>query len=79
MTAVPVPARVYDTEAAALADVAKIDGVLGLPNPGATTWAVPAQRWDGRWFIVCPCYNGYSVDGLTGTFDPDMNSWPEVP
>jgi hypothetical protein len=74
-----VPARVYETEADALTDVATIDAALGYPLPGATTWAEPVQRWDGKWWIVCPCYNGHNIDGLIGTFDPDANAWPEVP
>ena len=74
-----VPARIYDTEADALVDVATIDAFLGFPKPGATTWAVPTQRWDGKWYVVCPCYNGHNVEGLIGEFDADMNLWPEVP
>lgn len=74
-----LPALVYESESAALADVDVINEALGFPNPGGDTWAVPMQRWDGKWWIVDPIYNGKVVAGLLGSQEPDANAWPEVP
>lgn len=71
------PALVYELETAALADIATIDAHKGYPNAGATTWAAPMKRWDGKWWIADP--QDAAIVGLTGTPDPDANAWPEVP
>ena len=48
-------AYIYDNEADALALVAAIDAILGLPREGCvcTTYDVPAEHpTDGRWSVL---------------------------
>lgn len=53
-----MPAVVLPTQAEAVALVAKLDALLGLPDPvrypGTLTWAIPRELADGTWCVPVP-------------------------